>query len=246
VIPLEALAAADFPKLVISGDHSPAFELMCDVDRDGPSAGRREIIAGRGHTIPTAGAPYNDLLHDFFSAGRRGGAMTARPPSCCDASSSLVFSRRFCVPPAAAEGLRPKTIPALREWTGTVGDYLLPPAPRIVSTPALRSTARRLLSGTACAHRPACDDGKSQPVCSCAAVTSGCGSAQATPPLGPEGYTLSVGRIVSVTANQTAGAFYGTRTLLQLFAQRHTIDAGARARLAAFTPSAASWSTFGA
>src|SRR3954451_21115458 len=30
-IPLESLAATAFPKLVISGGHSPAFERMCDV-----------------------------------------------------------------------------------------------------------------------------------------------------------------------------------------------------------------------
>jgi hexosaminidase len=35
-----------------------------------------------------------------------------------------------------------------------------------------------------------------------------------------------VGRWISITANTTAGAFYGTRTLLQLFAQKRTIDAG--------------------
>ena len=29
-IPVEALAAATFPKLVISGDHSPVFDAVCD------------------------------------------------------------------------------------------------------------------------------------------------------------------------------------------------------------------------
>jgi pimeloyl-ACP methyl ester carboxylesterase len=65
-IPFAALAAASFPKLVISGDHSPAFELVCDRLAEGIGA-RREIIRGRGHTIPTSGAPYNDMLHEFFT-----------------------------------------------------------------------------------------------------------------------------------------------------------------------------------
>src|SRR5919204_204113 len=30
-VPLHALAAAPWPKLVVSGDHSPAFETLCDV-----------------------------------------------------------------------------------------------------------------------------------------------------------------------------------------------------------------------
>jgi pimeloyl-ACP methyl ester carboxylesterase len=64
-IPLAALAAAPFPKLVISGDHDPAFEAVCDTLATGIGA-RREVLAGRGHTIPGLGAPYNGLLEDFL------------------------------------------------------------------------------------------------------------------------------------------------------------------------------------
>jgi pimeloyl-ACP methyl ester carboxylesterase len=66
-IPVEALAAAAFPKLVISGAHSPAFEAVCDALAAGIGA-RREVIAGRGHTIPGTGAPYNACLEDFLRA----------------------------------------------------------------------------------------------------------------------------------------------------------------------------------
>ena len=66
-LPLDALAGAPFPKLVISGDHSPAFETMCDVIAERIGA-RREIVRGRGHTIPATGAPYNQLLHAFLSS----------------------------------------------------------------------------------------------------------------------------------------------------------------------------------
>jgi pimeloyl-ACP methyl ester carboxylesterase len=64
-IPLEALAAASFPKLVISGDHDPAFEAVCDVLAERIGA-RREVLSGRGHTIPALGAPYNDLVERFW------------------------------------------------------------------------------------------------------------------------------------------------------------------------------------
>ena len=65
-VPFERLAAATFPKLVISGNHSPVFETVCDVvaERIG---GRRAWITGRGHTIPASGEAYNDVVHDFLS-----------------------------------------------------------------------------------------------------------------------------------------------------------------------------------
>src|SRR3954470_11798820 len=64
-LPLDALAAAPFGKLVISGDHSPAFETMCDVIAQRIGA-RRELVTGRAHTIPATGAPYNELLESFL------------------------------------------------------------------------------------------------------------------------------------------------------------------------------------
>ena len=64
-IPLEALAAAPFPKLVVSGDHSPAFEAVCDVLAERVGA-ERAVIGGRGHTIPSTGAPYNQRLRAFL------------------------------------------------------------------------------------------------------------------------------------------------------------------------------------
>jgi pimeloyl-ACP methyl ester carboxylesterase len=65
-VPLDVLAAAKFPTLVISGDHSPAFEAVCDVlaERIG---GERAVIRGRGHTIPSTGEPYNERLRAFLT-----------------------------------------------------------------------------------------------------------------------------------------------------------------------------------
>ena len=66
-IPLEHLAAADFPALVLSGGHSSAFEAVCDALAEGLSA-EREVIRGRGHTVPSTGAPYNERLERFLIA----------------------------------------------------------------------------------------------------------------------------------------------------------------------------------
>ena len=66
-IPLEVLSAADFPVLVLSGGHSPAFEAVCDSLAQGLSA-KREVIRGRGHTVPSTGGPYNERLETFMRA----------------------------------------------------------------------------------------------------------------------------------------------------------------------------------
>ncbi len=67
--PLEQLRAAPFSKLVVSGGHSPVFEAVCDALAARLGA-RRETIAGRGHTIPATGEPYNARLHTFLAEHR--------------------------------------------------------------------------------------------------------------------------------------------------------------------------------
>jgi len=65
-IPLDALAAAGFPALAISGGHSPVFEAICDniAERLG---GERAVIQGKGHNIPATGDPYNERLARFLA-----------------------------------------------------------------------------------------------------------------------------------------------------------------------------------
>ena len=70
VIPIERLAAAGFPVLVLSGGHSRAFETVCDALADALSA-EREVIPGRGHTVPSTGVPYNDRLQGFLESAER-------------------------------------------------------------------------------------------------------------------------------------------------------------------------------
>jgi pimeloyl-ACP methyl ester carboxylesterase len=66
-IPLDRLASAGFPVLVISGGHSPAFEAVCDSLANSLGA-ERAVIPGRGHTVPSTGAPYNQRLESFLVA----------------------------------------------------------------------------------------------------------------------------------------------------------------------------------
>jgi pimeloyl-ACP methyl ester carboxylesterase len=68
--PLDALSATGFPKLVISGGHSPVFEAGCDVVATRLRA-ERATIPGRAHTIPATGQAYNDRLHAFLSNSER-------------------------------------------------------------------------------------------------------------------------------------------------------------------------------
>ena len=52
-IPLDRLAAARFPKLVISGAHHPAFDAVCDVLEQRLPA-ERAVLPGAGHSLARA------------------------------------------------------------------------------------------------------------------------------------------------------------------------------------------------
>ena len=69
-IDLPALAQASFPKLVVSGNHKPALEAICDVlERE--LRAERAVIPGGGHNIPLMGAPFNDVLLPFLERAER-------------------------------------------------------------------------------------------------------------------------------------------------------------------------------
>ncbi|TML43172.1 MAG: alpha/beta hydrolase [Actinobacteria bacterium] len=65
-IPLGDLAAAPFPKLVVSGGHSAAFDAVCDVLERELNA-ERAVVAGAGHSIPRAPG-YNEALLRFLES----------------------------------------------------------------------------------------------------------------------------------------------------------------------------------
>jgi len=69
-IPLDALAATPFPKLVVSGAHHEAFDTICDVLERRLSA-ERVVLPGYGHVVQRHPA-FNDVLADFVeSAAKR-------------------------------------------------------------------------------------------------------------------------------------------------------------------------------
>ncbi len=69
-LPLEEPAGAAFPKLVISGDHSPVFEGLCDRLAARLHAERAHVAGGR-HTTPHTGGAFNDMLEAFVTGATR-------------------------------------------------------------------------------------------------------------------------------------------------------------------------------
>lgn len=68
-IQLEELAAASFPKLVVSGAHHPAFDAVCDVLEQRLSA-ERAVLPGAGHSLPRAPG-YAEALLAFVERAER-------------------------------------------------------------------------------------------------------------------------------------------------------------------------------
>lgn len=64
-IPLDELAAAPFPKLVVSGAHHPAFDAVCDVLEERLGA-ERAVLPAAGHSLPRAPG-YPERLETFLS-----------------------------------------------------------------------------------------------------------------------------------------------------------------------------------
>jgi pimeloyl-ACP methyl ester carboxylesterase len=71
VIPFDELARAPFPKLVVSGAHSAAFEAVCDVLEERLGA-ERAILPGAGHPVQRLGESFNALLADFVLRAEHG------------------------------------------------------------------------------------------------------------------------------------------------------------------------------
>ena len=64
-IPLDALAATRFPKLVVSGAHHPAFDAICDVLEERLGA-ERLVLPGYGHN-PQRHPDFNERYADFVA-----------------------------------------------------------------------------------------------------------------------------------------------------------------------------------
>jgi hexosaminidase len=130
---------------------------------------------------------------------------------------------------AAAGGAeaRPATVPALREWTSAPGTYAFARGARIVLSARdrgrLRTDARVLADDLRALTR------RRPRIVTARRTRRGdislrLGSRDAR--LGGEGYAIAVGRTVRISARTSAGAFYGTRTLLQLMRVSRVVPGG--------------------
>jgi pimeloyl-ACP methyl ester carboxylesterase len=68
-LPVGLLAAASFPTLVISGNHSPTFEAVCDALAAKLRA-QRAHVTGAGHATPETGDAFNETLEAFICTVR--------------------------------------------------------------------------------------------------------------------------------------------------------------------------------
>jgi len=60
-LPLDAVARASFPKLVVSGGHHAGIDAICD-DLAARIGGERATVEGAGHEIQLTGGPINERL----------------------------------------------------------------------------------------------------------------------------------------------------------------------------------------
>ncbi|KUO16085.1 hypothetical protein AQJ91_37380 [Streptomyces dysideae] len=117
----------------------------------------------------------------------------------------------------------PVTVPALTDWAPESGSYAFGADTRLVAD----SAVERRVAGTLADDLRAAGHG-TVPVVRGGARTGDIvidvrpGKAS----LGAEGYELHAGKRLSVTGATETGAFYGTRTLLQLLAQGDRVPAG--------------------
>jgi hexosaminidase len=117
---------------------------------------------------------------------------------------------------ASAQSARPLTIPALREWTPAAGAFQISPDSRIlVRDAALLSDAEVFAQDLAQLLGfpiSVVDD----PGAAAGAGDLALALGETDPRLGGEGYRLRISAAIEITAAQSAGAFYATRTVLQL------------------------------
>ncbi|MFI6674019.1 family 20 glycosylhydrolase [Kribbella sp. NPDC050470] len=128
--------------------------------------------------------------------------------------------------PATAQPVTPKTVPALTGWQSAAGTFELTRQSRVLVEPHQTAVHDDAATFTADAKELT---GRLLPVVrSTSAGRAGDLLVRLDPAradLGAEGYELTVGKTIHITAKTDAGAFYGTRTVLQLLKAK-TIPAG--------------------
>ncbi|WP_052390664.1 family 20 glycosylhydrolase [Streptomyces sp. NRRL B-24484] len=126
--------------------------------------------------------------------------------------------------PAVAVGTTPQTVPALSSWTAGTGTFTFTSSSRIVVDPAYSTQ----LSDEAATFA---DDlttlaGRTVQVVTGTAATGDIALTLNDPTRPAEGYKMTVGSSLNIQAKTDTGAFYGTRTVLQLLKQSNAIPAG--------------------
>ncbi len=64
-LPLDAIRAATYPKLVVSGGHHAGFDAMC-LDLAHRIGADNAVVEGAGHEVQFVGEPLNELLGDLW------------------------------------------------------------------------------------------------------------------------------------------------------------------------------------
>ncbi|MEU1095948.1 family 20 glycosylhydrolase, partial [Streptomyces sp. NPDC005877] len=118
----------------------------------------------------------------------------------------------------------PQTVPALRQWTAGSGAYTFTDTSRIAVDPA--SAARLGDEAATLADDLAARTGRTVAVVTGAPATGDIALGLGDTTLPAEGYRMTVGAAVTIRAGTDTGAFYGTRTLLQLLHQSASVPAG--------------------
>lgn len=82
-VPVDRLASEPIPALVLSGDHHPAFDAVCE-ELTRRLGARSTVIRGAGHEVQMMAEPCNRALLDLWSspasAASRPGARPAVQP----------------------------------------------------------------------------------------------------------------------------------------------------------------------
>ncbi len=133
---------------------------------------------------------------------------------------TFLFPLRVIYPAVLFANAAPEVIPALHEWQGGSGSFMIDSASRITIDPQyaaqLQDTAQVFQSDLLTVT------GSSLPVVTTGSPIIGdfyLTLKNADRGLGNEGYLLKVGDSVVISANTSTGVFYGTRTILQILIQ---------------------------
>src|SRR5947208_1026251 len=136
---------------------------------------------------------------------------------------TFLFPLRIINPAILFANAAPTVIPGLREWRGSSGSFMVDSASRITIDPLyaaqLQDTAHVFQNDLFAMT------GNSLPVVTTSSPIIGdffLTLKNSDRSIGSEGYLLKVGDSVVISANTSTGAFYGTRTILQILIQDPT------------------------